>query len=174
MKWLWILNCLSFLHLPKSVLWLPCSCRNEWHCCCCCWVPQSCLTHCDSIDCPTPGFPVLDHLPEFAQTQVHWVGDAIQPSCPLLPLSPALDLSQHQGLFQWVDSLHQVAKVLELQLHLQSLQLVFSVISFRIDWFDLLVVYHNSKVSVLQCSVYLIVQLSHLYMTNGKTIALTR
>ena len=64
-----------------------------------------------------PGFPILHYLPEFAQTHVHWVSDAIQPSHPLsLPSPPALSLFQHQGLFQWVDSLHQVAKVLELQL----------------------------------------------------------
>ena len=71
---------------------------------------------CDPIDCSTPGFPVLNHLLEFAQTHVHWVGDAIQPSHPLLPLSPpVLNLSPHQGLFQWVGCLHQMAKVLELQ-----------------------------------------------------------
>ena len=65
------------------------------------------------MDCSMPGFPVLHSLPKFAQTHVHWVGGAIQPSCPLLPPSPALNLSQHQGLFQWVGSLHHVAKVLE-------------------------------------------------------------
>ena len=73
------------------------------------------------MDCSMPGFPVLHHLPEFAQTRVHWVGDAIQPSHPLLSsYPPALNLSQHQGLFQWVSSSHQVAKVLELQLQHQS------------------------------------------------------
>ena len=72
---------------------------------------------CSPLDCSTSGFPVLHCLPEFAQTHVHWVSDAIQPSHPLLPPSfPALSLSQHHGLFQWVDSLHQVAQVLELQL----------------------------------------------------------
>ena len=65
-----------------------------------------------------PGFPVLHHLPDFAQTHVHWVSDAIQPSHPLSPPSPlALNLSQHQGLFQGVSSLHQVAKVLEFHQH---------------------------------------------------------
>ena len=78
---------------------------------------------CDPIDCSKPGFPVLHHLLEFAQTHVHWVSDAIQPSHPLSPPSPsALNLSQHQGLFQWVSSSHQVAKVLELQLQHQSFQ----------------------------------------------------
>ena len=68
------------------------------------------------MDCRMPGFPVHHQLPELAQTRVHWVGDAIQPSHPLLfPSPPAFNLSQHQGLFQWVSSLHQVAKVLKIQ-----------------------------------------------------------
>ena len=76
-------------------------------------VAQSCPTLYDPMDCSTPGFPVHHQLPEPAQTHVHWVGDAIQPSHPLLfPSPPAFNLSQHQGLFQWVGSLHQVAKVL--------------------------------------------------------------
>ena len=70
------------------------------------------------LDCSPPGFPVHHHLPEFAQTHVHRVGDAIQPSHPLLSPSPAFNLSHHQGLFQLVSSLHQVAKILELQLQL--------------------------------------------------------
>ena len=75
------------------------------------------------MDCSTPGFPVLHHLLELVQTQVHRVGDAIQPSHPLLsPSPPAFNLSQHQGLFKWVSSLHQVAKVLEFQLQYQSFQ----------------------------------------------------
>ena len=69
------------------------------------------------LDCSTPGFPVFHHLLKLAQTHVHWIDDAIQPSHPLSPTSPpALNLSQHQGLFQWVSFLHQVIKVLELQL----------------------------------------------------------
>ena len=76
-------------------------------------VAQSCPTLCDPMDCSMPGFPVHHQLSEFTQTQVHWVGDAIQPSHPLLtPSPPTFNLSQHQGLFQWVSSLHQVAKVL--------------------------------------------------------------
>ena len=67
---------------------------------CCCSIAKSCLTPCDPMDCNTSGFPVLHHLLEFAQTQVHWVYDAIQASLPLSPTSPpALNLSQHQGLF---------------------------------------------------------------------------
>ena len=77
-------------------------------------VAKSCLTLCDPVDCSTPSFPVLDHRQEFAQTHVHWAGDAKQLSHPLSPPShPAVNLSQHQGLFQWVGSSHQMAKVLE-------------------------------------------------------------
>ena len=81
---------------------------------------------CDSMDCFTPGFPVYHQLPELTQTQVHRVGDAIQPSRPLLfPSPPAFSLSQHQGLFQWVSSLHQMAKVLAFKLQHQSFQWIF-------------------------------------------------
>ena len=81
---------------------------------CSCSVAQSCLTLCDPVDCSTPGFPVHHQLPELAQTCVHWVSDAIQRPHPLLsPSPPALNLSQPQGLFQWVSSSHQVAKVLD-------------------------------------------------------------
>ena len=89
-------------------------------------VPQSCQTLCNPMDCSTPGFPVHHQLPESTQTHVHWVGDAIQPSHLLSPPSPpTLNLSQHQGLFLWVSSSHQVAKVLELQLQYQSFQWIF-------------------------------------------------
>ena len=86
-------------------------------------VTQLCLTLCDPTDCSTPGVPVHHQLLELAQTQVHLVGDAIQPP-PLLssPSSPAFNPSQHQGLFKRVSSLHQVAKVLEFQLQHQSFQ----------------------------------------------------
>ena len=137
------------------------------------------------MECSIPGFPALHYLLEFAQTHVHWINDAIQQIHPLLPSSlAALNFSHHQGLFQWVISLHQVAKVLQLQLQLQhqSFQWIFS---FLYDWLvwspccpwdslkDLLQ-HHSSKASVLQRSALCIVQLSHLYMTAGKTIALTR
>jgi len=145
-------------------------------------VAQSCPTLLDSMDCSTPGFPVHHQLLEFTQTHVHWVGDAIQPSHPLLyPSPPAFNLSQHQGLFKWVSSLHQVAKVLEVQLQYSNEYL--GLISFRTDWLDLLAVqgtlksllqHHSSKASILQCSAFSVVQLSHPYMTTGKTIALTR
>ena len=86
-------------------------------------VAQSCLTLCDPMNRSMPGLPVQHQLPEFTQTHVHWVGDAIQPSHPLLsPSPPALNLFQHQDLFQWVSSSHQVAKVLEFRLQHQSFQ----------------------------------------------------
>ena len=86
-------------------------------------VSQSCLTLCDPVDCSTPGFPVHHQLSELAQTHVHRVGDAIQPSHPLSsPSPPAFNLSQHPGLFKWVSSSHEVAKVLEFQLQHHSLQ----------------------------------------------------
>ena len=103
-----------------------CYWRREWiffsRSICFCSVAQSCLILCDPMDCSAPGFPVLHNFPEFAQTDVHQVTDAIQPSYLLLSPSPAFNLLQHQGLFQWVDSLHQVAKVLEFQLQHQSFQ----------------------------------------------------
>ena len=104
-------------------------------------------------DCSMPGLPVHHQLPEFTQTHVHQVGDAIQPSHPLLsPSPPALNLSQHQGLFNWVSSLHQVAKVLELQLQHQSFQWIFRPDFLRMDWLDLLAVQETLK-SLLQYTV---------------------
>ena len=112
--------------------------------------------------------------------------DTVMPSNHLiLSLShpPVFNLSQHQGLFQWVSYSHQVAKVLELQLQHQSFNEYSGLISFRMDWLDLLDVqgtlknllqHHSSKASFLQCSAFFRVQLSHPYMTTGKTIALTR
>ena len=89
-------------------------------------IVQSCLTLCNPKHCNTSGFPVLHQLPELAQTHVHQVSDAIQPSHPLSsPSPPAFNLSQHQGLFKWVSSSKQVAKVLESQLQHQSFQWIF-------------------------------------------------
>ena len=97
-------------------------------------VAQSCPTLCDPMDRSTPGLPVHHQLPELAQTHVHQVSDAIQPSHPLSsPSLPAFNLSQHQGLFKWVSSLHQVAKVLELQIQHQSFQWIFRT-NFLYDW----------------------------------------
>ena len=85
--------------------------------CCCCSVTQSCPTLCDPKDCSMPGLSVPHYLPKFAQVHMHCIGDAIQPSYPLSsPSPPAPNPSQHQSLFQWVNSSHKVAKVLEFQL----------------------------------------------------------
>ena len=87
---------------------------------------STCPTLCHRMDCSTPGFPVHHQLLELAQSHVHWVSDAILPSYPLpSPSPPAFNLPQHQGLFQWISSSHQVAKVLELQLQCQSFQWIF-------------------------------------------------
>ena len=89
---------------------------------------QKVVSNCDFMDCSTLGSSFLHHLPEFAQTHVHWVSDTIQPSHPLLPASPpAFNFSQHQGLFQSVGSSHEVAKVLELQLQHQSFPWIFRI-----------------------------------------------
>ena len=147
-------------------------------------VAQLCLTLCDPMDCSIPVFPVHHQFPEPTQTHVHHVVDAIQPSHPLSsPSPPTFNLSQHQGLFKWVNSSHEVAKVLEFQLQHQSFQWIFRTDSFRMDWFDLLAVqgtlknllqHHSSKASILWHSAFFIVQLSYPYLTTGKTIALTR
>ena len=132
------------------------------------------------MDCSTLGFPVLHCLPEFAQTHVHWVGGASSSHPLSSPAPPALNLSQHQGLFQC--SSYQVVKVLELQ-H-QSFQWIFRV-DFLSDWLvwssclrvqgtlKSLLQHHSLKASILQHSAFFMVQLSHLYMATGKTIALT-
>ena len=112
-------------------------------------VAQSCPILCDPMNCSTPGLPVLQWLLASTQTHVHWVGDAIQPSHPLLfPSPPAPNPSQHQGLFQWVNSSHEVAKVLEFQLQHPSFQHP-GLISFRMEWLDLLAVQGTLK-SLLQ------------------------
>ena len=148
-------------------------------------VVQSCPTLCDPMDCSTPGLPVHHQLPKLAQTHGHWVGDAIQPSHPLSsPSPPAFSLSQNQGLLEWVSSSHQVAKVLGL--HSASASVLSMNIQgwffFKMDWLDLLAVQgtlesllqqHSWKASVLWRSVFFLVQLSHRYMTTGKTITLT-
>ena len=97
-------------------------------------VAKLCLTFCNSMDSSMPGFPVLHYLPEFVQTHVHWVSDAIQPSHLLSPSSPtAFSLSHYQSLFQWVGSSHQMAKVLEFQLQPQSFQWIFRT-DFLYNW----------------------------------------
>ena len=136
------------------------------------------------MDSSTSCFPVHHQLPELAQTHVHQVSDAIQPSYLLSsPSPPAFNLSQHQGLFQWVHWSHQVTKVLEFQLQHSHSNEHAGLISFRIDWLDLLAVqgtlksllqHHSSKASIHWHSAFFIVQFSNPYMTTRKSIALTR
>ena len=126
--------------------------------------------------------PIHHQLPESTQIHVHQVDDIIQPSHPLsFPSPPAFNLSQHQGLFQWVSSSHQVAKAFSFNISPSNEHP--GLICFRMDWLDLLAVkgtlksflqHHSSKVSILWHSAFFTVQLSHPYMTTGKTIALTR
>ena len=139
----------------------------------------------DPVDCSTPGFPVHHQLPEPTSTHVRWAGNAIQPSYILSSSSPpAFNLSQHQGLFKWVSSSHQMAKGLEFHLQHQSFQWIFRT-DFLYDWLvgspcnprdsqESLLQHHSSKASILWHSAFFIVQLSHPYLTTGKTIALTR
>ena len=136
------------------------------------------------MNCSTPGVPVCHQLLEFTQTQVHQVSDAIQPSHPLSsPSPPAPNPSQHHSLFQWVNSSHEVAKYWSFSFSIIPSKEHPGPISFRMDWLDLLAVQgtlksllqnHSSKASILQWLAFFTVQLSHPYMTTGKTIALTR
>ena len=120
------------------------------------------------LPCPSPS-------PEFTQTHVHWVGDASQPSHPLpCPSPPALNLSQHQGLFQEVSSLHQVVKVSISVLPMNTQDWSLGWTGWIQGTLESLLQHHSSKASMLQCSAFFTVQLSHPYMTTGKTIALTR
>ena len=134
------------------------------------------------MDCSMPGFPVYYQLPELTQTHVHWVSDAIQPSHTLSsPSPPTFNLSQHQG-FSNKSALHiRWPKNWSFSFSISSSNEYSGQISFGSDWFDLLAVHgtlkslhqhYSSKASILQCSAFFIVQLSHPYMT-GKTIALT-
>ena len=109
-------------------------------------VAHSCPTLCEPLDCSTPGLPVHRQFPGLTQTHVHWVGDAIHPCHPLSsPSPPAFNLSQHQGLFKWVSSSHQVAKILEFQFNTGPSNEHPGLISFRMDWLDLLAVQGTLK-----------------------------
>ena len=169
-----ILDSLPFLETLKPEQ------RNGWvvyHMTpCCCSVAQSCLTLCDPMDCSMPGFPVLHHLPEFAQTHIHWVSDAIQPSHPLSSLLPSVFPSIR------VFSNESALRIRRLKYWSSSFSLCPSnkysrLISFRIDWLDILAVHgtlkdlllhHNLKASVLWCSAFFMVQLSHPSHDEGK------
>ena len=147
-------------------------------------VTQSCPTLCNPMDSSTPDFPVHHQLLELTQIHVHWVGDAIQPSHPLLFPSLTLNLSQHQGLFKWLSFFASGGpKYWSFSFSISPSNEYSGLISFRMDWLHLLAVqgtlksllqHHTSKASILLCSAFFIVQLSHPYMTTGKTIALTR
>ena len=147
-------------------------------------VAQSCLTLCDPMDCSTPGFPVHHQLLEITQTHVHWVHDTIQPSHPLLsPFPPAFNLPIIR-VFSSESVLHiRWPKHWSFSFSISPFNEYSGLISFRMDWLDLLAVqgtlknlvqHHSLKASILQHSAFFIVQLSHPYMTTAKTTALTR
>ena len=142
------------------------------------------MTLCDSMDCSTPGFPVLHYFPEFAQMCVWWVSEAIQPSHPLLPLLflpsifPSIRIFSNESVLRirW-------PKYWSFSFSISPSSEYSGLLSFRMDWLDRCAVqgtlksflqHHISKTSILWCSGFFIVQLSHPYMTTGKTIALTR
>ena len=146
----------------------------------------NCIQLRDPMDCSTLGFPDLHYLPDCAQTHVHQLSDAIQSFHPLVsPSPPDLNLSQHQGLFKWVgSSLWPLLwpKYWSFSFSISPSNEHPGLISFRMDWLDPIAVqgalmsllqHHSSKASIHQCSAFFMVQLSHPYMTPGKTIALT-
>ena len=136
------------------------------------------------MDCSTPGFPVHHQFAEFAQTYIPRVSDNIQPSHPLSsPSPPTFNLSQHQGLSNESLLCIRWPKYWSFSFSISPSNEHSGLISFRVDWFDLLAVqgtlksffqHRSSKASILQCSAFFSVQLSHPYMTTGKTIVLTR
>ena len=142
-------------------------------------VIQSCLTLCDPMDCSTPGLPVHHQLPEFTQTHVHWTGDAIQPFHPLSSPSPPASVFPSVRVFSNESVLSiRWAKYWSFRFNISPSNEYSGLISFRMDWLDLLAVQgtlksllqrHSSKASILQCSAFFIVQLSRPYMTTRKT-----
>ena len=136
------------------------------------------------MDCSTSGFPVHHQLREFTQAHVHWVGDAIQPSHPLLsPSPPAFNLSQNHSFSNESVLRIRWPKYWSFSFNISASNEYSELISFRMDWLDLLAVQgtlksllqqHSSKASILWCSDFFTVQLSHPYMTTGETLALTR
>jgi len=145
---------------------------------CCCPVAKSRPTLCDPMDHSMPGFPVLHYLPEFAQSNVHWVSDAIQPSHPLLPLYHlVLNISHHQGLFNELALCIRWPRYWSFSFSISISNEYSGLISIRIDLYDLFAVqetlwsllqYHSSKASILWHSTFFMVQLSHPYMTTEK------
>ena len=151
--------------------------------CCCYPVARLGLTLWDPVDCSPPGSSVLHYLLEFAQMYVRWIGDAIQPSHPLLfPFPFAFNLFQHQGFSNESALPIRWPKDWSFSFSISPSNEYSGLISFRIERFDLLAVqgtlknllkHHSSKVSVFWCWVFFKVQLSHPYMTTGKNITLT-
>ena len=144
-------------------------------------VVQSYLKLCDPMHCSTSAFPVHHHLSELTQTHAHWVSDAIQPSHPLSsPSPPAFNVSQHQGLLKCLVLRIRWPKYWSFSFSISPSNEYSGLISFRMDWLDLLAVqgthknllqHHSSKASILWDSAVFIVQLSHPHMTTGKIIA---
>ena len=148
---------------------------------CCCLVAELCPNLRDPIDCSIPGLSVPHHHLKFAQVHVHGFSDAIQSSHPLTPSSPsALNLSQHQGLFEWAVCIRW-PKCWSFSFSISPSNKYSGLISLETDWLDLIVQgtfrsllqHHHLKASIIQCSAFFTVQLSQPYMTTGKTIALT-
>ena len=147
-------------------------------------VAQSCPTLCDPMNCSTPGLPVHHQLLEFTHTYIYRVSDAIQPSHSLSsPSPPAPNPSQHQSLFNESTLCMRWPKYWSFSFSAIPSKEIPGLISFRMDWLDLLAVqgalksllqHHSSKGSILWRSAFFTIQLSHPYMTTGKTIALTR
>ena len=144
---------------------------------------KSCPTLHNSMDCSTPVFPIPHHLLAFAQVHVHWIGDAIQPSHLLSPSSPYASIFPSSRVFSNESAIHiSWSKYWSFSFSLSHSKEYSVLISFRTDWFDLafqeilksLFQHHSLKASILQCSAFFIVHISHTYMTTGKTITLTK
>ena len=146
--------------------------------------PSVCLTLWDPVDCSTPGLPVHHQLPDLAQTHVHWVSDAIQPSHPHRPLLLLPSVFPSIRVFSHESVLHIMwPKYWSFNFSVSPSSEYSGLISFRVDWLDLLAFqgtlksllqHHSSKASILLCSAFFIVQLWHPYMITGKAIALNR
>ena len=145
-------------------------------------VAQSCPTLCNPLNYSTPGLPVHHWLPEFTQTHVHWVNDAIQPSS-VVPFSSHLQSFPASQSFQMSQFFAPGGQIIGVSASASVIQWIFWTDFLRMDWFDLLALqgtlksllqHRSSKASILQHSAFFMVQLSHLYMTTGKNIALTR
>ena len=175
-------RCGNNLNVPSVGEWI----KKMWYIhemeYCCCSVTKSCLTLCEPMNCSAPAHPVPQHLLDFAQVHVHWIGDAIQPSHPLWPSSPpAFNLSQHQGLFNKLVLLIRWLKYWSFSISPSNEY--SGLVSFRINPIDPLAVkgafksllpHYSSKAPILWGSAFFMVQLSHPYMTTGMEYAMQR